>query len=138
MLGAEAFYDAYIGPTLTGHLSRRFEEQCRSFFALQVRSGALKGIRNIGTYYYDDPKARKNGEFDVALETAHGYDLYEVKYLAEPMGLDEIHRELGQIREIGDLKVDRVGFISINGFAEREEGPIYYEGEDLYRPSAAI
>ena len=132
MLGAEAFYDAYIEPTLTGFLSRRFEEQCRSFLALQVRAGMLKGVRNIGTYYYDDPKARKNGEFDVVLETSQGYDIYEVKYFVQPLELDEIHRELGQIRDIRDLKVNRIGFISINGFVTKEEDLICYEGKDLY------
>jgi len=85
MLGAEAFYDAYIEPTLTEFVSRRFEEICRSFFAIQVQTGILKGIRNIGTFYYDDPKNKKNGEFDIALETGSGYSIYEAKYFVHPM-----------------------------------------------------
>ena len=67
VLGAEAFYDEYIAPALTDFISRRFEGICRDYFSLQVRSGKMKGVRNIGSYYYDDPAHRKNGEFDVAL-----------------------------------------------------------------------
>ena len=67
VLGGEAFYDEYIAPALTDFISRRFEGICRDYFSLQVRSGKMKGVRNIGSYYYDDPAHRKNGEFDVAL-----------------------------------------------------------------------
>ena len=49
VLGAEAFYDEYVAPTLTDFISRRFEGICRDYFSLQVRSGKLKGVRNIGT-----------------------------------------------------------------------------------------
>ena len=79
VLGAEAFYDEYIAPALTDFISRRFEGICRDYFSLQVRSGKMKGVRNIGSYYYDDPAHRKNGEFDVALEFADGYEIYEAK-----------------------------------------------------------
>ena len=72
VLGAEAFYDEYIAPALTDFISRRFEGICRDYFSHQVRSGKMKGVRNIGSYYYDDPAHRKNGEFDVALEFADG------------------------------------------------------------------
>ena len=82
VLGAEAFYDEYVAPTLTDFISRRFEGICRDYFSLQVRSGELKGVRNIGSYYSDDPVHRKNGEFDVAMELANGYAIYEAKYYA--------------------------------------------------------
>ena len=81
VLGAEAFYDEYVAPVLTDFISHRFEGICRDYFSLQVRSGKLKGVRNIGSYYYDDPVHRKNGEFDVALEFADGYEIFEVKVL---------------------------------------------------------
>ena len=77
VLGAEAFYDEYIAPALTDFISRRFKGICRDYFSLQVRSGKMKGVRNIGSYYYDDPAHRKNGEFDVALEFADGYEIYD-------------------------------------------------------------
>ena len=128
VLGAEAFYDEYIAPALTDFISRRFEGICRDYFSHQVRSGKMKGVRNIGSYYYDDPAHRKNGEFDVALEFADGYEIYEAKYYAQPMTLDEIHREVQQVEAIKELTVKQIGFIAINGFAEREEPYLYLDG----------
>lgn len=132
VLGAEAFYDEYIAPALTDFISRRFEGICRDYFSLQVRSGKMKGVRNIGSYYYDDPIHRKNGELDVALEFADGYEIYEAKYYAQPMTLDEINREVQQVEEIKELTVKQIGFIAINGFAEREEPYLYLDGNDIF------
>ena len=132
VLGAEAFYDEYVAPTLTDFISRRFEGICRDYFSLQVRSGKLKGVRNIGSYYYDGPVHRKNGEFDVALELADGYAIYEAKYYAQPMTLDEIHREAQQVANIKELAVKQLGFIAINGFVEQEKPYTYLDGNDIF------
>lgn len=132
VLGAEAFYDEYIAPALTDFISRRFEGICRDYFSLQVRSGKMKGVRNIGSYYYDDPAHRKNGEFDVALEFADGYEIYEAKYCAQPMTFDEIHREVRQVERIKELTVKQIGFIAINGFVEREEPYFYLDGNNIF------
>lgn len=132
VLGAEAFYDEYIAPALTDFISRRFEGICRDYFSLQVRSGKMKGVRNIGSYYYDDPIHHKNGEFDVALEFADGYEIYEAKYYAQPMTLDEIHREVRQVEGIKELTVKQIGFIAINGFVEREEPYFYLDGNNIF------
>lgn len=132
VLGAEAFYDEYVAPTLTDFISRRFEGICRDYFSLQVRSGKLKGVRNIGSYYYDNPVHRKNGEFDVALELADGYAIYEAKYYAQPMTLDEIRREAQQVANIKELAVKQLGFIAINGFVEQEKPYTYLDGNDIF------
>ena len=132
VLGAEAFYDEYVAPTLTDFIFRRFEGICRDYFSLQVRSGKLKGVRNIGSYYYDDPVHRKNGEFDVALELADGYAIYEAKYYAQPMTLDEIRREAQQVANIKELAVKQLGFIAINGFVEQEKPYTYLDGNDIF------
>ena len=132
VLGAEAFYDEYVAPTLTDFISRRFEGICRDYFSLQVRSGKLKGVRNIGSYYYDDPVHRKNGEFDVALELADGYAIYEAKYYAQPMTLDEIRREAQKVANIKELAVKQLGFIAINGFVEQEKPYTYLDGNDIF------
>ena len=132
VLGAEAFYDEYIATALTDFISRRFEGICRDYFSIQVRSGKMKGVRNIGSYYYDDPIHRKNGEFDVALEFADGYEIYEAKYYAQPMTLDEIYREVRQVEAIKELTVKQIGFIAINGFVEREEHYFYLDGNDIF------
>ena len=132
MLGPKAFYAQYVAPALSDFIARRFEEICRDFFSLLARNGKLPGIRNIGSYYYDDPLTRTNGEFDVALDYGSKVALFEAKYYLHPMTPDEIHREAGQIRQIRELNIAAIGFIAANGFAEREAGYIYYTADDLY------
>ena len=116
MLGAEAFYENYIAPTLTTYISRRFEEMARVYFSLQVKEGLRSGILHIGTYYYDDLVQKKNGEFDVALQRKRGYDIYEVKYLSSPLTEKAMRAEEAQIRELKGVQVLQIGFISVNGF----------------------
>lgn len=132
MLGAEVFYDQYIVPTLTEFISRRFEELCRDYFSFLARQGRLPGIRNIGSFYYDDPATKSNGEFDVALDFGDSYTIWEAKYFKKPIELDDIHREAGQVRAIKGIEVSQIGFISASGFAQKEEGYLYYTGDDLY------
>lgn len=132
MLGAEVFYDQYIAPTLTEYISRRFEELCRDYFSLLARQGKLPGIRHIGSFYYDDPATKSNGEFDVALDFGDTYTICEAKYFKKPIELDDIHREAGQIRAIKGIEVAQIGFISACGFAQKEDGYLYYTGDDLY------
>ena len=132
MLGAEAFYDQYIAPTLTEYISRRFEELCRDYFSYLARQGKLPGIRHIGSFYYDDPATKSNGEFDVALDFGDTYIICEAKYFKKPIELDDIHREAGQIRGIKGIEVSRIGFISASGFDQKEDGYLYYTGDDLY------
>ena len=132
MLGAEVFYDQYIAPTLTEYISRRFEELCRDYFSYMARQGKLPGIRHIGSFYYDDPATKSNGEFDVALDFGDTYTICEAKYFKKTIELDDIHREAGQIRGIKGIEVSQIGFISASGFAQKEDGYLYYTGDDLY------
>lgn len=132
MVGPAAFYDLYVEGTLRDFISRRFEEICRNYFSIQVRRGALSGIRNIGTYYFDDSRTKTNGEFDIALDYGGHYGIFEAKYLKGPMDLDDIYHELGQIHRIKAMSISQIGFISANGFVSKEEGLQFYTGDDLY------
>ena len=134
MIGPKAFFEQQVAPTLlTEYVPHRFEELCRSFFSRLAKYGQLPGISNIGTYYYDDPVHHQNGEFDVALEFGHQYQIYEAKYYKKPMSASEIHKEAQQIRDIESLNIVRLGFIAVNGFEKQEDGYSYYSGEDLYQ-----
>ena len=132
VLGAKAFYEEYIKNSIITFISHRFEEICRSYFSLQVQSGKLKGILNIGTYYYDDSKAKKNGEFDVVLERKDAFDIYEAKYLISPMTDKQIEEEINQVRDIPKLKIGKIGFISINGFEIKHPDFPCIDGNSLY------
>jgi len=132
MLGAESFYDAYIEKSIITFISHRFEEICRSFFSLCVRSGGMRGVTNIGTYYYDDSATHTNGEFDVVLERGDIYDIYEAKYYAAPLALKEMEKEAQQVRNIKGLICGTVGFIAASGFEPNAAPYVQISGDALY------
>ena len=132
VLGADAFYDEYIDKPIMTFISHRFEEQCRSYFSLCVKAGKLRGITNIGTFYYDDSATHTNGEFDVVLERRGSYDVYEVKYYASPLSAGEMEFEARRVRAIKGLPVGDIGFISASGFESHAESFVQISGEELY------
>ena len=132
ILGSNAFYDEFIKDSINTYVSHRFEDVCRTYFSLQVKNGNLKGIRNIGTYYYDDSTSKTNGEFDVAIETTDGFDIYEVKYLKKPFNIVSLKAELNQIQNIKGIKINRIGFISVNGFDFNSDEYELLDGNKLF------
>lgn len=132
VLGADAFYDEFIAPVLTDFIARRFEDICREYFSLQVRSGRMNGVRSIGSYYPDIAVRCENKAFSVSVELADGYAVYLPKYSAQPMTLDEIHGEAQRMEGVNDPGIKQLGFISINGFVEQEKPYIYLDDNDIF------
>ncbi|MDY5982204.1 MAG: ATP-binding protein [Anaeroplasma sp.] len=135
ILGSNAFYDEFIKNSLNTYVSHRFEDVCRTYFSLKVKNGNLKGIRNIGTYYYDDSVSKQNGEFDVAIETSNGFDIYEVKYLKKAFDIATLKNEFLQIKNIKGIKVNNIGFISVNGFDFNSDEYELIDGSELFKTS---
>ena len=132
ILGPSAFYDEYIEPTIIEFISHRFESLVRNYFSLLVKNGLLKGVLNIGTYYYDDPIKKLNGEFDVAIQNRNGFEIYEIKYLKGKMTKNQLIEEVKQIKQIQEINVCKIGFVSINGFSSDISGYELITGNDLY------
>lgn len=132
VLDAETFYDEYIAPALTDFIARCFEDICREYFSLQVRSGQMNGVRSIGSYYPDTAVRCENKEFPIAVELADGYAVYLAKCSTQPMTLDEIHSEAQRMEGVNDPGIKQLGFISINGFVEQEKPYIYLDDNDIF------
>lgn len=120
MLSAEAFYEKHIEPSLKTFISYRFEDIVRTYYSLCSKKGLIKSISAIGTYYYDDVKNHKNGEFDVALEIdKKQYKIVEAKYYDKhPLKLSEMQKEVEQIKSIKEIEVKDIAFISTSGYEE--------------------
>ncbi len=115
-------------------ISLRFEKIAKEY--LSMAAGAE--VKAIGSYWYDDPSNRANGEFDIAEQLADStYRIYEAKHLKNPMTEKLRDEELQKIRNIVGLNVSSAGFISSSGFAFPTDGrsEIYITGEDLYGTS---
>ena len=133
LLGPNAFFDRYIKDRLISFISLRFEDISKTFISLLVQQGKIKEIYNIGTYYYNNPVNKTNGEFDIAIQTNSGFDIIEVKFLKEKVNQAIINKEIAQIKQINEIKIKDFGFISINGFdANISKMKYMFTGDDLY------
>ena len=135
ILGGNTFFDSYISRSLDTFISYRFEGIAKEYFSRLAKNGQLPGILNIGTFYYDDPKAKRNGETDVALKFGDGYDIFEVKYLNDKMSKDLMEDEINKIKAIKSFTPREIGLVSVSGFASAKNSTILIKGEDIYSVS---
>lgn len=134
MLGPENFYASCIKDKIEDYIHFRFEDIVREYLVFLARRGKLKGVLDIGKYWYDDPKSHKNGEFDVAIKNQNNtYDIFEVKYLNKRMTKKQADHEIEQIKAIPFLKINKIGFASLNGFDFEDASLTLIKGEDLYK-----
>lgn len=115
-IGVDNYYDAYIKDSLVTFISHRFEEIVRDYYSLLCAKGELTGIRDIGTYYYDDSINKMNGEFDVVLEYKDRMKIVEVKYYKNKLTLKEINKEAEQIKKIKTNSKIEYAFLSTSGY----------------------
>ena len=75
IMDPDVFYDKYISKDFEEkYVPHKFDEICRQYLIRQNRLGNIEPvIEKIGKYYYDDPKTRTNGEFDVVTQDEIGY-----------------------------------------------------------------
>lgn len=131
-LGPDSFYRMYIQPSINTFISYRVEGIARSYFSRLAKNNTLGDVYNIGTYWYDDKKRKRNGEFDCVLKRKDSFDIYEVKYLTKPLSLALMREEIKKIRDIEDLKIRKIGFISFSGFEEKMKDVDQISGDDIY------
>jgi AAA+ ATPase superfamily predicted ATPase len=93
-----------------------FERVCRQYLIRQNQKGLIiPPLMKIGKYYYDLPKERKNGEFDVVTQDKNGFTFYECKFTEKPVDDSVVNEEKKQPAYAG-LRNIRFGFFSKNGF----------------------
>lgn len=135
VLDPEVYYDRYVNDDFeTQFVPRAFEEVCRQYLIRQNRMGNSEPPFDlIGTYSYDDPVTRTNGEFDVVTKDPLGYSFYETKFRTTPITQRMIEDEIEQVQRTG-LTCHRYGFFSRSGFeAQADERTALIGLEELYR-----
>ena len=131
-VGDRSYFDSRIRPSFVTYVSYRFEEIARSWFSILSQSGKRPDVLRIGTYWYDDKVSRRSGEFDVALQTSEGYEIYECKFLENKAPLSLVQEEKRKAMAAGGLAVTRFGMISSSGFEENTDQAVLITGDDLY------
>lgn len=117
MLEPNVFFARYIKEDFeTQYLPLAFEEICKQYLIRQNKNGLMATpFDKIGKYYYDDPKKKTNGEFDIVTQDPDGYIFYEVKFRKEPLSEAAILKEIQQVQATG-LNCYKYGFITKAGF----------------------
>ena len=126
IMNSETFYKKYIEKDFEEYyVPHMFENVCRQYLIRENRAGRIEPvIERIGKYYYDDPKNRTNGEFDIVTEDEKGYGFYEVKFRKKQVSNEVIDEEISQVEATG-LNCYKYVFFSRSGFN--------YDGRDNVR-----
>ncbi len=133
-IGEEQFYGRNIEKKLDQFVSRRLEGLVLQYFHRISVMGKYADIEDFGSYWYDNPVTKTNGEFDCVIKrTGELYDFYECKYFDRPMTLEECRQEREQLRHIQGIEVAEIGFVCTGGFDfEDNQGFILVDGNRLY------
>ncbi len=134
-IGEAQFYRRNIEGYIKQFVSRRLEGLTLQYFHRMSVLGKYDDIEDYGSYWYDDPITKTNGEFDCVIKrTGEKYDFYECKYFDRPMTYEECEEEQKQLNNIKGIEVARIGFVATGGFDFEDEGRfILVDGNELYR-----
>jgi len=127
IMDSEVFYDKYIDKDFEEYyIPHRFEEVCTQYLIRQNRLGNIEPvIEKIGKYYYDDPKNKTNGEFDVVTQDERGYVFYEVKFRKKKISKEMIDNEINQVKATG-FDCYKYVFFARAGFTIKENDYIKF------------
>jgi hypothetical protein len=138
VMNEELFYNRFIDDDFEHYfVPMIFERICTQYLIRCNQNGTLPDdFEKIGKYYYDIPKEKTNGEFDIVTENQGEYIFYEVKFKNSPMTLTQIEQEIEQVRRSG-MKCSKFGFFSKTGFEddcrECKEPLVLYTLADLFK-----
>lgn len=132
--GPDAAYDNLVLPSLDTYISKRFEKIVREYFTRMIRERKNRDFLESGTYWYDLPREKKNGEFGCVVKMKNGYMVVECKYLKDPMTVSLAMEEERKIMDIKELEIMKVGFVCSSGFSfpRGENEWMLVDGDDLY------
>ena len=130
--GEETFFRNNILPSLNTFISYRFEGIVLEYFVRQAHMGKLEGVLDFGSYWYDDMRNHRNGQFDVVLKREGGYDFYECKFYLNPMKKEECEKEESLVRAISALECRSLGFVSSSGFDFSSDKYVLMTASELY------
>jgi AAA+ ATPase superfamily predicted ATPase len=117
ILSNEMFYDKYINDDfLNVVVPKTFEKIAKEYLIRMNKAGKINPIiEDIGTFWYDNPIEKKNGQFDLVTKTKDGYIVYDVKFTNSKIDNHIVKEEIEQIKNT-NLNPINYGFVSKSGF----------------------
>lgn len=135
ILNDDFFYDNYINEDfLNVVVPKAFERISKEYLIRKNKKGLIiPFIESIGTYWYDNPKEKKNGQFDLVTKSKEGYIIYEVKFTNSKIDNHIVNEEIKQIAQT-NLHPINYGFISKSGFnITNNNNYILISLDDIYK-----
>ncbi len=135
VMSGEDFYEEFVEEDFEKYyVPKEFENIAKQYLINQNKNKQISPpLYKVGKYYYDLPKEKKNGEFDVVTLNKDGYDFYEVKFTQKPIDDAIINEEIYQI-ENAKVKYNKLGFVSKNGFnISNSKDYILITLDDMYK-----
>lgn len=117
IISDDLFYEKYIKDDfLHTVVPKTFEKIAKEYLIRKNKNGLIVPyLEDIGTYWYDNPKEKKNGQFDLVTKSSDGYTVYEVKYTNSKIDNRIINEEVEQLKNTS-IYPAKLGFVSKNGF----------------------
>ena len=135
VMSPEAFYSKFIEKDFEEYyVPHKFESICKQYLIKKNKEGKIDPpFSKIGTYYYDDPITKTNGEFDLVTLDEFGYVFYEVKFKKNPLTDSSIKLEIEQVNKT-NLNCYKYAFISRSNIEiTPKEGVEIITLEDLFK-----
>jgi len=135
MLDPMTFYHEIIETDfITQFVPKVFEKVASQYLIIQNKMRMIEPpLLKLGKLWYDNPKTKTNGEFDLASEDRLGYIIYEANYTNSPTNDDIVQEEIRQLETCG-VSYYKLGFFSKSGFRLSHSSQYHLITlEDLFR-----
>lgn len=124
IMDADRFYDTYVSPHLDEFVSLEFEHICRDFLIRKYSDS----IEEIGRYWYNDVKEKKDIEIDVVMRRSSKLYAFECKW-TNPQINSKVAKEF-------ERKTSYLGDVTLGYFSKQKQAKIdhglLFTTEDLY------
>jgi len=136
VLSVDEFFSRYVKEKLfASYIPKKFENICKEYLIRKNKEGRFNPtFFAIGSYTYNNPKKKANGQFDIVAENDDGLYFFECKYTKEKIGQAIYDEEKLQIQNAG-LIAKGIGFFSKSGFADfmQRKDCLCYDLDDLFK-----
>lgn len=134
IMDGKTFFGKYIEQDFEeDYVPRMFERISKEYLIKKNRMGEISPvIEKIGKYYYDNPKERKNGEFDIVTLDEKGYVFYEVKFSKNPLTDAIIDREIEQVKATNLNPYKYVFFSRSESIAKERDNVSFIKLQELF------
>lgn len=133
VLPKEIFYNKFIAPDIDGFISLKYETIAREYLIrTNLQLDKEEHFYEIGRYWYNDAKQKKNIEIDIVTRSEAGVSVYECKWTNDVFRLDTVKQLKKKSIVLNPVKF---GGFSKSGYSEEahNELEIAIEPEDLFR-----